>query len=360
MKDIKKIKIFIMLPTLHAGGAERIMSFLAQNLNKDKFNVTLVVNGLEEESKYEVTSCPVIFLNKKKVRNGIFSLFKLILIERPQIVFSSIGDLNIVLGYISIFFPSIKFVGRRAAISGVLRHLKGSKYKKRSILGFDYLSFGLKRLDFHICQSNDMKENLMSTHGIKDKFIKVINNPITQKNQIKQSNSGEKTKKFITVGRLSMGKGHIRILNSLYKLTFPYKYTIIGDGPYYDKIFHEIKTLGLEKHVNHIKYTNNVSKYLIEHDMFLQGSYTEGFPNALLESCAVGIPVLAYNVPGGTKEIVENEINGFLVENDDEFLEKLNDKREWIPNSIRESVYKKFNKDKILRDYENFFIGILN
>ncbi len=94
--------------------------------------------------------------------------------------------------------------------------------------------------------------------------------------------------------------------------------------------------------------------------MFLQGSYTEGFPNALLESCAVGIPVLAYNVPGGTKEIVEDEINGFLVENENEFLERLNDKREWIPSSIRESVYKKFNKDKILKDYENFFIDILN
>ena len=349
-----------MLPTLHAGGAERIMSFLAQNLNKDKFEVTLIINGLEEESKYKVTDCPVIFLNKRKVRDGIFSLFKVILHGRPQIVFSSIGDLNIVLGYISTFFPSIKFVGRRAAISGVLRHLKESKYKKRNILGFDHLSFGIKRLDYHICQSNDMKENLMRTHGISDKLIRVINNPITQTSQLKLNNSSEKIKKFITVGRLSMGKGHIRILNSLSKLTFPYKYTIIGDGPYYDKIFREIKNLGLEKHVNHIKYTNNVPKYLIEHDMFLQGSYTEGFPNALLESCAVGIPVLAYNVPGGTKEIVEDEINGFLVENENEFLERLNDKREWIPSSIRESVYKKFNKDKILKDYENFFIDILN
>lgn len=359
MKD-KKIKIFIMLPTLHAGGAERIMSFLAQNLDKNKFNVTLIINGLEKESKYKITDCPVIFLNNKKVRNGIPSLFKVILLGRPQIVFSSIGDLNVVLGYISFFFPSIKFVGRRAAISGILRHLKGSNYKKQNLLGFNYLSFGIKRLDFHICQSNDMKQNLMSTHRIKEKLIKVINNPITQTKQIKLDNSNEKIKKFITVGRLSMGKGHIRILKSLSKLNFPFQYTIIGDGPYYNKIFNEIINLGLEKQINHIKFTDNVPKHLVEHDMFLQGSYTEGFPNALLESCAVGVPVIAYDVPGGTKEIVENNVNGFLVENDNEFLEKLNDKRTWSPKSIRESVNKKFNKEKIIKDYENFFIKIIN
>lgn len=359
MNEMDKIKIYIMLPTLHAGGAERIMSFLAQNLDKNKFDITLIIVGYKKESKYSVKDCKTIFLNKPRVRSGIIPIFKEILFGKPQIVFSSIGDLNIILGYISLFFPNIKFVGRQAAISGVLRHLKGYKYKRHKSLFFDYRSFGIKKLDFYICQSDDMKKNLMNTHNIDKKYIKVINNPITKIGTIKPSNTNNKIKKFITVGRLSMGKGHIRLLNCLAKLTFPFQYTIIGDGPFYNEIVDEVKKLNLEKQINYIKYTDDVYKYLSEHDMFLQGSYTEGFPNALLESCAVGTPVIAYDVPGGTKEIVENEINGFLVENDTEFVERLNDYRNWNPESIRESVYKKFNKNKIISEYENFFIKLL-
>jgi glycosyltransferase involved in cell wall biosynthesis len=93
--------------------------------------------------------------------------------------------------------------------------------------------------------------------------------------------------------------------------------------------------------------------------MFLQGSYVEGFPNALLESCVVGTPVIAFNAPGGTKEIVENGINGFLVYDEGEFIEKLKGNRVWSPKEIRESVYRKFNKDKILMQYEQLFFDIL-
>ena len=85
--------------------------------------------------------------------------------------------------------------------------------------------------------------------------------------------------------------------------------------------------------------------------MFIQGSFVEGFPNALLESCAAGTPVIAFNVPGGTKEIVEHNINGYLVDDGDDvsFLNYLNSFKEWNPNVVRDSVYKKFNKEKIIK-----------
>jgi glycosyltransferase involved in cell wall biosynthesis len=355
-----KSKIFFILPTLHAGGAERIMSFVAQNLDKEKFDVTLIVIGLEKESKFDVTGCSVIFLNKLRVINGAFAISSLLVKQKPHIVVSCIAHLNVLMGLISIFISSPVYVGRQAAISGILRHLKPKKKKKylRKLL-FDYNRFGIKQLDHYICQSSDMRKNLMGTDNINSEFITVINNPITQTNIIKTNRPQSKVKKYITVGRLSQGKGHVRILRSLSKLTFPFQYTIIGEGTYYDTIVNEVDHLGLNDKVRYIKYTANVSEYLVDHDMFLQGSYTEGFPNALLESCAVGIPVIAFRAPGGTQEIVDNEINGFLVKDEAEFLERLNDDREWDSKKVRESVYKKFNKNKIINDYEKLFIKIL-
>ncbi len=145
----------------------------------------------------------------------------------------------------------------------------------------------------------------------------------------------------------------------LSKLKIPFKYTIVGDGSLKETIFEKAKSLGLSDRITHIPFTNKVNDYIAENDMFLQGSYVEGFPNALLESCVVGTPVIAFNAPGGTKEIVEDGINGFLVEDEASYVKKLNDDRKWDPNQIRESVYLKFNKEKIIQEYEQLFLDIL-
>lgn len=357
---ITKNKIFFVLPVLSAGGAERVLSFVSQNLNKEIFNVTLIIIGFEKDNKYKVSGVPVIYLNKSRVLNSVFAVARIISQQKPQIVISSISNLNVMMGLISIFFSNIIFIGRHTFI--VETPNKNQKQEKKSFLRsiFDYWDYGNKQLDYFICQSNDMKLSLINVYGIVADKIVIINNPITQTNIIKTSNSQNKIKKYITIGRLSKLKGHIRILEVLGKLTFPFQYTIIGEGIYYDAIFDKIKELGLEDNVNYIKFTDNVFKHLIEHDMFIQGSYSEGFPNALLESCAVGVPVIAFDVPGGTKEIVQNEINGFLINNCDELLERLYDNRDWDPKIVRESVLKKFNKNKIIDDYESFLMKILN
>ena len=64
-------------------------------------------------------------------------------------------------------------------------------------------------------------------------------------------------------------------------------------------------------------------------------------------------------MPGGTKEIIEDGVNGYLVENEEAYLEKLRESRQWNPIKVRESIYRKFNKDLILQQYEDLFINIL-
>ncbi|CAN0599723.1 unnamed protein product [Ectocarpus sp. 12 AP-2014] len=221
-------------------------------------------------------------------------------------------------------------------------------------------AYSFKLFDYIICQSNDMFENTKSTFNLSDKKIKIIRNPITDnfklKNEIVKNNVNSYS--FITVGRLSKEKGHLRLLEVLKKFDKTYIYTIIGEGPLKDEIFEKANTLGILDKINYIPFTKNVSEYLSKVDCFLQGSYTEGFPNALLESCAVGTPAIAFDVPGGTKEIIENGINGFMVNTEDEFLLRLNNLPNLNPKSVSESVYRKFGKDIILGQYEQFFMEI--
>ena len=105
----KKAKVFFILPTLYAGGAERVISFVSQNLNKDKFHVVLIVIGFEKDSKYSVDGIKTIYLNKSRVLNSMVPIIKILAKNRPNLVISSLGHLNMVMGLISILFPKITF-----------------------------------------------------------------------------------------------------------------------------------------------------------------------------------------------------------------------------------------------------------
>lgn len=357
MKNKSTKKVVFILPSLVPGGAERVISFVSQNIDKEKFSSTLLVAGSEKDTSYDVSNVTVKYLNKSRVLMAIPSFVLFLLKHKPDIVVSSISHTNAAMAIISPLFRKTKFIGREATV--LSKRKKESK--KRRFYPSSIISSSFKKLDMLICQSKDMAQDMVANYKVPENRVCVINNPISNLPQIKQKVANTKReKKFITVGRLTQVKGHIRILEMLSQLDFPFTYTIIGNGQLKESIFKKAEELSLTDRIKHIPFTKEVNKYLAENDMFLQGSYVEGFPNALLESCVVGTPVIAFDAPGGTKEIVENEVNGFLVSNEEDYLERLKDSRAWEPKKIRESVYKKFNKEKIIKDYEDLFFKVLS
>ena len=206
-----------------------------------------------------------------------------------------------------------------------------------------------------------MKDDLITNYGFKQEKLIVINNPVTSDFEAKTEVHNFKSKElinFITVGRLAKPKGHKRILNSLAKLKFPFHYTIIGSGPEEENIKKLITKLNLDKKITFIPFTKEIPSYLASSDIYLQGSYVEGFPNALLESCAIGTPVVVFEAPGGINEIVENGINGYIAKTEDEYFNsilKMIDIGLWNPKIISNSVLKKYNEKEILKNYEAFF-----
>ena len=268
----------------------------------------------------------------------------------------AISHLNIVLGSISPLFPSIRFIGRQTNISKTV-----SNYSKptKNALFSSIKRRGFRQLDYVVCQSKDMAEDCMEYFQVEENKIKIIRNPITDgfefKNDCKIFNPT--ALKFITVGRLETIKGHARILEALSKFKSAFIYTIIGDGPEKEVLKNLVISLKLKDKVEFIPFTKKVPDYLRESDFFLQGSYAEGFPNALLESCAVGTPVVAFEAPGGTREIVE-QVNGLMAKDSEDFLDILNNLKHFDSKQVSESVYRKFSKEIILKDYETFFRNI--
>lgn len=354
---MNRIKVFFIVPTLYGGGAERITSYIPQYIDKDKFDVSLIIIGFEKDSTFNVSGVPITFLNKTRVLKAPLALIKLFKKEKPQVVLSTLTHLNSLMGFMSIVFPKIKFIGRHCIVSRAANKYIDRSDSLTSKIARLRTKLGYKFLDIILCQSVDMRNDmLINNFKVPKHKLRVINNPIRDNFDLKSlDGTHNRPLRLITVSRLVKVKGHSRLLNMLSKLKIPFHYSIVGDGSERENIFKQVADLGLKDKVEHVPFTNEVAKYLSKSDYYIMGSYAEGFPNCLLESCSVGTPVIAFEAPGGLNEIIENGVNGFLVSNENEFIQKLNVEKQWDPRIVRESVYKKFNKHKIARDYEKLF-----
>ena len=130
--------------------------------------------------------------------------------------------------------------------------------------------------------------------------------------------------KLMTVARLTAKKGLPTVYKALRLLAdqgIDFRHTLIGDGDDRDQITSLIKELGLEDRTEWLgtKPHDVVLDYYRQADLFVLGCEVatngdrDGIPNVLLESMAMGVPVVATNV-SAIPELVENGVTGRLVE----------------------------------------------
>lgn len=82
-----------------------------------------------------------------------------------------------------------------------------------------------------------------------------------------------------------------------------------------EKVEAEVKRLGLQKVVIFTGFRQDVPDILSASDVSVMASHYEGIPRALMKSMALGIPVVATNVPG-TRTLIQSGQTGLLVESE--------------------------------------------
>lgn len=162
--------------------------------------------------------------------------------------------------------------------------------------------------------------------------------------------------KFITVGRFSPEKGHIRLMNAFEKYWQDNKQTqliiIGGYGPWYKKTVSYAQTLECYKNITIIKSIRNPMPILKRCDLFLLSSDYEGLSVVLFEAGCFNLPCISTDIEGLRDFMVENK--GFLVEHSEEGL--LNGMRAFAEGKLVpiEIDYEKFNQ-KCLAQFESLF-----
>lgn len=119
-----------------------------------------------------------------------------------------------------------------------------------------------------------------------------------------------------------------------------------------------IKDNNLEKNINFSGISNNVMQKLMESNIFVFPSLSEGMPLALIEAMSVGLPAIGYKSCPSVNELIIDGYNGFLCDDGiDDFAEKMKilmqdeQLRKMMGENARESM-KQFTPEKIWNQWE--------
>lgn len=150
-------------------------------------------------------------------------------------------------------------------------------------------------------------------------------------------NVGKRKKEIVAVGRLVPEKNYSMLLYAIKEVIeeFPeYVLRIYGEGPLQTELETLIRELNLENQVFLMGIKDNVFDLIYDSTVFVLSSKHEGMPNSLMEAMALGLPVVATDCPsGGPRSLIEDGVNGILVENNN--AKAMIDGIKWILSDSR-------------------------
>lgn len=226
----------------------------------------------------------------------------------------------------------------------------------------------LSNCNFH-CTSEAEKNEILQFSNTKK--ILVIPNFVTIPAQVK---SNLKLKgpilKLLFFSRVEAKKGLEVLLQALAGIDFPYQLTIAGTGEtdYLHSIQNLVAKNSMEPFVTWIGFQDQETKFQVlqAHDLLILPSYNENFGNVVIESLAVGTPVLISNQVGLANYVTTNKL-GWTFENKPEKLReqliKINQNRFWLDEIQSQSPQKitnDFAETVLVKQYTDFYQEVIS
>ncbi|MCA0152994.1 glycosyltransferase [Winogradskyella vincentii] len=378
MTPNQKKNIALLCISLNSGGAEKVVSLLLAKLKED-YNVSLVL--FYDDIHFPIPDeVDVTLLSKKKPNRPYFLRFldfirfiikyqKIIKRENIGISISFLAFPNLINGIISIFYNGVNTIISERGFPSDNTTSKTSLFISKLFYPIFYNKCD-KLFSNSVYINSDLKENF----GIKIP-MEVIYNPITiprQRIDSKSLNTHDPLQ-IITAGTLNKRKNQIMMIRAVSLNPNNDKLSILGNGPLKSYLYSEIEKHKLSDRVKLLGTVKNVNEYFIASNCFILTSFTEGFPNALLEAMAIGLPCISTNCLSGPLELLNNneeiKINegdfylgkfGILINNNDHvglrkaldyYRNNPSEREKYSKLSLQRSelyslpvVYKKFNQ----------------
>lgn len=359
--SVKK-KICLVIPSLNAGGMERVMSVLANFFStKENIDLHLVLYGKK----------PSVF----------YTLPGNITIHKPNFVFNNHLRFLYTLKTLVFLRQKIKMINPDSVLSFgeywnsfVLLALYGIKFR---VYISDRCQPDKQYNRFHTFLRNwlypkaagiivqTQKANEIYFANFRHTNIKNIGNPIRV---IHDKPGIEKENIILSVGRLILTKHHDRLIRIFSTLNAPtWNLVIVGGNALKqnnaESLSMLVNALRLKDRVILSGEQSNIEDYYLKSKVFTFTSSSEGFPNVVGEALSAGLPVVAYDCVAGPSEMIKDGENGFLVPvfDDELFQEKLQELiddenlRKNLSLNAKNSITR-FSADVISNEYLSFIL----
>ncbi len=301
------MRIVFITNGLSAGGSERVLSVIANELAARQYEVSIVcVRGIT--SFYPIDAhIRLIFLDKERHCGSLWEkmlwIRKWVKRDPPDIIITFIVR---VYGFTLL------------SLAGC--HIPVITSERNDPRSFPFLSQVIMRLflplsSHHVVQTADIKAYYPSF--IRKKTT-VIANPVSP--GIFSLPSVEKKDVVVCVGRLVAQKNHRMLINSFAAIADrhpSYQLVIYGEGPLRERLMRQVRALGMEDRIFLPGRTKDLFSRLREARIFCLSSLYEGMSNALIEAMCLRLPVITTRV-SGVDELIRNEENGLVIPVNDE------------------------------------------
>ncbi|WP_197026910.1 glycosyltransferase [Butyrivibrio sp. FCS014] len=342
-----KKHIAMYIGSLQKGGAERVMSNLADYFFEQGYRVTLVTTYLAP-NEYEVKHAawkqvpagadggeqvmdldenPVWVDPKGGEKDGIervfsgllpseqkdrltnFSLRKKKLREtfkqvNPDVILSFMGKNNIMA------LSTATKDGYKVVVS--VRADPDMEYSTAAMKSAMLANFG--KAAGVVVQSN----------GAKEKFPKFIQKKCVilpnsmDPSFVRERGKGAREKKIVMVARLNANKNQALVMEAFKDATAErfqdYILELYGDGPDRLKLQRHAMNLGIENKVVFKGNVKHVAEHIEKAKLFILASDHEGMPNSLIEAMSLGVACISTDCPcGGPRDLITDGVNGLLV-----------------------------------------------
>jgi glycosyltransferase involved in cell wall biosynthesis len=174
--------------------------------------------------------------------------------------------------------------------------------------------------------------------------------------------SSNLNKKLIAVGRLGFEKGFdmlIEAYNLAHVQLDDWVLEIYGEGAELSNLENKIRKYNLEDRVFLKPFTPNIKEKYLEASIYICSSRSESFSMVIVEAMECGLPCISFNCKIGPKEIISENVDGFLVNdfNINEMAQKIillanNDSMRMKMGKNAKEKSKKFNVDNIINNWE--------
>ena len=340
-----KKKVLFFIEQLTAGGAEKILSNIVKNIDKEKFDVSVltVTDGGQHWDSVK-DSCHLYSMLHADDYNGSF--IKKLTYKLKYAYIYHAPTKRVYKHFVKEKYDSeiafcegfaAKFIGASANPASrktAWLHIDmiANPHADERFKSIDEQIECYKKFDNIICVANGVKESFEKKFFASDK-LKVLYNPVDD-NEIcslsnQQINFFPKYHPVLsTVGRVEWQKGYERLAksaNNLKNKGYKFEIWIVGAGSEEDKIKKYICENELSDYVKMIGFDKNPYKYVAKTDAFICSSYAEGFSTAATEALILEKPIFTTEC-SGMDELFAGENCGIIVPNTDEALEEMLEK----------------------------------